>query len=230
MQETEDNDLMRVVEAVSDGLPVDWEVETASHPGLRAVLEQLRLVQAVLSLQQAAETGSAPGPATASPAARGARTAAAMSAAGDPTRGAAGAANAAAEGAPRAASPVPAEWGTLRILERIGRGGYGEVFRAYDPAVQREVALKLRRTDRKPRRADDDRYLDEARKLARVHQRNVLVVHGADRHDGRVGLWTDLIEGRTLEELLRQLGPLDAQEAALIGLNLCRALAAVHEA
>lgn len=116
-------------------------------------------------------------------------------------------------------------WGHLRILEKLGEGGFGEVYRAHDPVLDRQVALKLRRE----RRAEDDRrYLDEARRLARVRHPNVLVVHGADVRDGRVGLWTDLIQGETLETLLQRQGPMGAQEATAVGLDLCRALAAVH--
>jgi TolB-like protein/Flp pilus assembly protein TadD len=115
-------------------------------------------------------------------------------------------------------------------LERIGQGSFGEVFRAYDPSLQREVALKLLSPDRLASAAAVDRYLTEARCLARVRYPNVLVIHGADRHDDRVGLWTDLVRGQTLEESLTQRGPFGADEAMMIGLDLCRALAAVHAA
>jgi hypothetical protein len=71
------------------------------------------------------------------------------------------------------------------------------------------------------------RYIEEARRLERVKHPNVVVVHGADVHDGRVGLWTDLVEG-TLEAALEAGGPFGAREAALVGLDLCRALSAVH--
>ena len=55
-------------------------------------------------------------------------------------------------------------------------------------------------------------------------------VYGADHIGGRVGLWMELVKGRTLAELLQTHGPFGAREAALIGLDLCRALAAVHGA
>src|SRR5262249_49646502 len=59
---------------------------------------------------------------------------------------------------------------------------------------------------------------------------NVVTVLGAERHDSRVGLWMEFIRGRTLEDILREQGPSGEREAALIGLDLCRALAAVHRA
>jgi methionine-gamma-lyase len=66
--------------------------------------------------------------------------------------------------------------------------------------------------------------------LARVSHANVVTVYGAERHDGRVGLWMELVRGHTLEELLGRDGPLAERETVLVGLGLCRALAAVHAA
>ena len=55
-------------------------------------------------------------------------------------------------------------------------------------------------------------------------------MYGADCIENRVGIWMEFIDGHTLEELLLTHGPFSAREAALIGLDLCRALAAVHRA
>ena len=123
--------------------------------------------------------------------------------------------------------PAPSEWGPLQIIERIGLGSYGEVYRAIDPALEREVALKLWRLDRPDRNAARV-FLSEARRLARVRHPNVLVVHGADNYGGRLGVWTELLLGKTLEQCLQEQGPLGAHEAALVGMSVARALAAVH--
>ncbi len=125
------------------------------------------------------------------------------------------------------AEPVRFTWGSLRALEPLGEGGYGEVWRALDPALQREVALKLRREGAG---ASTTRWLDEARRLARIRHPHVLNVYGADVHEGRAGMWSELVRGHTLEALLRAWGPLGAREATLIGMDLCSALAAVHAA
>src|SRR5262249_48722819 len=68
------------------------------------------------------------------------------------------------------------------------------------------------------------------RTLARVRHRNVLSVLGAARHDGRVGMWTELVSGETLEESLARRGRFGDTEAARVGIELCRAQAAVHAA
>ncbi|HSM50048.1 MAG TPA: protein kinase, partial [Thermoanaerobaculia bacterium] len=121
-------------------------------------------------------------------------------------------------------------WGHLELISRLGEGSFGEVYRARDPNLDREVALKLRRSGPGPPGDSGRRLLEEARRLARIRHPNVVAVHGADLCDGRVGVWTELVEGQTLEERLAVDGPLGAGEAVAIGLDLCRALAAIHAA
>jgi len=128
--------------------------------------------------------------------------------------------------------PPPGEaalgtWGHLRLLERTGEGAFGEVYRAWDLTLDREVALKLLRP-RQSIEGAEPRLVDEARLLARIRHPNVVAVYGANEIEGRVGFWMDFIRGKTLERVLRDVGPLGAHDATLIGLDLCRALAAIH--
>src|SRR5438309_2951764 len=116
----------------------------------------------------------------------------------------------------------PSRWGRLRILEPLGRGSFGEVFRAWDESLDREVALKLLH--------DEAEAIQEGRSLARVRHPNFVSVYGVERFDGRVGLWMEFIQGRTLARILRDQGPFGAQEATLIGIDVCRSVAAVHRA
>jgi eukaryotic-like serine/threonine-protein kinase len=125
--------------------------------------------------------------------------------------------------------PLPGFWGPLQLVEKVGEGTFGEVFRAFDTQLHREVAVKLLRVGRSPARLTD-RVLREGRVLARIHHPNVVVIHGAELRDGRVGLWMEYIRGATLEHLLKTQGTFSAREAALIGQDLCRAMAAVHGA
>jgi eukaryotic-like serine/threonine-protein kinase len=121
-------------------------------------------------------------------------------------------------------------WAHLRIIEKIGEGVFGTVYRARDAKLQSDVALKLMWPDAPGSPSSPSRALKEARLLARIRHANVVRVYGADLIDGRVGLWMEFIKGRTLANLLSTQGPFSAREAALIGLDLCRALAAVHRA
>lgn len=128
------------------------------------------------------------------------------------------------------ATPAIGSWGHLALLERLGGGASGEVYRAWDPQLEREVALKLLRGGELLEDPDTSRITREGRLLARVRHQNVVTVHGVARHDGRVGLWMELVRGATLEQTLQTRGPFSAHEAALIGIDLCRALAAIHAA
>jgi tRNA A-37 threonylcarbamoyl transferase component Bud32 len=128
------------------------------------------------------------------------------------------------------AAEVLFRWGPLEVLEPIGEGAFGEVFRARDPILGREVALKLRRRGPADAEFSNRRFLDEARRLARIDHPNVVRVFGADVHDARVGLWTELVDGADLGAQLRRQGTLSPTEAITVGIEMCRALAAVHAA
>jgi TolB-like protein len=126
------------------------------------------------------------------------------------------------------AEAIP-RWGHLLLLEKIGEGTFGEVYRARDPWLDREVALKLLKPGAGGA-VPPARVLNEARTLARVRHPHVVTVHGADVHDGRVGLWMEFVRGRTLSTMLAAQGPMSAGEAAIVGQEMCRALGAVHAA
>jgi eukaryotic-like serine/threonine-protein kinase len=125
-------------------------------------------------------------------------------------------------------APKP-RWGRLELLELVGSGTFGDVYRARDLQLQREVAVKLLRKT-SPHAGLVDRMLHEARALAQVRHPNVVVVHDAEERDGCVGLCMEFIRGRTLSQILATEGARGAREAALIGQELCHALAAVHAA
>ena len=133
-----------------------------------------------------------------------------------------------------AAAPV-VSWSHLRLLERIGSGTFGDVYRAWDPHLDREVALKLLRASPAASSADVSlsdpaRVVNEGRLLARVRHPHVITVYGAEPRDGAVGIWMEFIRGRTLHQVIEQQGVLSAREATAIGVDLCGALAAVHAA
>ena len=118
-------------------------------------------------------------------------------------------------------------WGPLVVHEKIGRGSFGDVYRAWDPRLERAVALKLI-----PEHSSSasESPVEEGRLLARVRHPNVLTVHGAERIDGRIGIWTEYVSGETLAAEVRRRGPLPVAEAVAIGVDVCRALGAVHAA
>ncbi len=116
-------------------------------------------------------------------------------------------------------------FGGLEVYERLGAGSQGEVYRARDPLLDAEVALKLKPEDSATL---SSQFLAEAQRLARVRHPNVLTVYGAAVHDGQAGLWTELVRGETLSTLLDTGGPFPVEDVISIGLDLCSAVAAVH--
>jgi serine/threonine-protein kinase len=120
------------------------------------------------------------------------------------------------------------QWGPLIVFEKIGRGSFGDVYRAWDPRLDREVALKLIPEDVSA--AATSPVIEEGRLLARVRHPNVMTVYGADRCEGRTGIWTEYIRGETLAAEVARRGPLSSGEAARIGVDVCAALGAVHGA
>jgi eukaryotic-like serine/threonine-protein kinase len=124
-----------------------------------------------------------------------------------------------------APSKVQFRFAGLDVLELLGAGAQGEVWRAYDPMLDQEVALKLRRVDSDTL---SHHFLAEGRRLAKLRHPNIVSVYGAAAQDGRVGLWIELVRGRSLAELLQADGPFSATDAVQTGIELCRGLAAVH--
>jgi TolB-like protein/tRNA A-37 threonylcarbamoyl transferase component Bud32 len=123
-----------------------------------------------------------------------------------------------------------AMWGTFRLLEKVGEGAYGEVYRAWDTRLDREVALKLLPPGFGDEAAPATSIIEEGRLLARVRHPNVVTIYGAERIDNRIGLWMEFVRGRTLEQILEQETVLNPSEAVEISLELCRAVSAVHGA
>ena len=117
----------------------------------------------------------------------------------------------------------------MQLQERIGSGFGGEVWRAHDTVLDRTVALKLLSATPVDGR-QQARLFDEARALARIDHPHVLRVLGADVAGGRVGVWSEFVEGEDLKARMQREGRFGAAEARAIGVALCGALAAVHRA
>jgi serine/threonine protein kinase/Tol biopolymer transport system component len=125
--------------------------------------------------------------------------------------------------APPTAQPTT-HWRHLVLLERAGEGAFGTVYRAWDTQLDREVALKLLSKSATAAREP----LGEARHLARIRHPNVVMVYGAEWDDQQVGIWMEFIEGQTLAAMIADRGPMSAREVSGIGIDLCRALSALH--
>ncbi|HVE82600.1 MAG TPA: serine/threonine-protein kinase, partial [Myxococcales bacterium] len=104
---------------------------------------------------------------------------------------------------PSSAPPRPGERvGRFIVLDPLGSGGMGLVWSAFDPKLDRKVALKFLKAGGGEER--EARLLREAQALARLSHPNVVAVHDVDTHGGRVFVAMELVVGRTLQDWLRQ--------------------------
>ncbi|MET8075548.1 protein kinase [Streptomyces sp. NPDC005303] len=121
--------------------------------------------------------------------------------------------------------------GRYRLVESIGQGGMGRVWRAADEMLDRQVAVKEMRIDgldAEDTRTRRERTLREARATARIDHPNVVRVYDVVDEGERLWIVMELVKGRSLERMTVEDGPLGPRETALLGLGLVRALRQVH--
>jgi Tol biopolymer transport system component len=118
--------------------------------------------------------------------------------------------------------------GPYEIQSPLGAGGMGEVYRARDTRLGREVAIKVL-PEALARDADRlRRFEQEARTIAALNHPNILAIHDIGTHDGAPFLVSELLEGMTLREKL-EAGPLPVRRAIENALGIAQGLAAAHE-
>jgi eukaryotic-like serine/threonine-protein kinase len=117
--------------------------------------------------------------------------------------------------------------GSYRVLSLLGRGGMGEVYRAHDSRLERDVAIKVL-----PTRFTEDaerlaRFESEARMLAALNHPHIGAIYGLEDADGVPALVLELVDGETLADRLRR-GPISPPDASAIARQMADALDAAH--
>ncbi|MBD3852011.1 MAG: serine/threonine protein kinase [Acidobacteria bacterium] len=118
--------------------------------------------------------------------------------------------------------------GHYRIVDKLGEGGMGVVYRAQDERLERDVAIKVL-----PEAVAQDadrlaRFEREAKLLASLSHQNVATLHGLEEHDGQRFLVMELAEGETLAERIKK-GPIVVEDALKIARQIAEGLEAAHE-
>jgi len=121
--------------------------------------------------------------------------------------------------------PAGTELGPYRVIAPLGRGGMGEVYRAHDTRLGREVAVKVLGVATSRERVR--RFAVEARALAALQHPGILAVYDYGTHAGAPYLVTELLRGETLRERLRR-GPLPLAEVLALARQVGEALGAAH--
>jgi Tol biopolymer transport system component len=118
--------------------------------------------------------------------------------------------------------------GAYAIVEPIGRGGMGEVYRAHDTRLDRAVAIKLLLEGWNSRPDDVLRFEREARLLASLNHPNIAAIHDVTEVDGRTCLVLEFVDGINLSERIRK-GAVPVREAVQLATQIASALSAAHD-
>ena len=123
---------------------------------------------------------------------------------------------------------LPTTIGDYRLIEEIGRGGMGVVYRARQISLNREVAVKMILRARLASESDLQRFLAEASATAKLEHKNIVPVYEAGDESGRPYFSMQLVHGETLAQRVAA-GPLPQREAAEIVAAIARAVAFAHQ-
>ncbi len=124
-------------------------------------------------------------------------------------------------------SVIGKQFQEYRLVEEIGRGAMGVVYKAIQETLERPVALKMIITGEAAHEDEIKRFMSEASAVARLRHPNVVNIHELDVYEGTYYYTMDFIEGRDLGQLIGKNG-MDQRQAAILALKVARALAHTH--
>ncbi len=121
--------------------------------------------------------------------------------------------------------------GQFRVLEKVGTGGMGSVYKAEQPAMNRMVAIKILHPKLAGRKDLTSRFRREARAMSQLTHPNTVKVfmYGELEEDGSLYIVMEMLEGRNLNQTVRKEGPLPAERAIPILIQVCGALQEAHD-
>lgn len=125
--------------------------------------------------------------------------------------------------------PIPEKIGRYSIVDIVGKGGMGVLYRAQDTVLERDVALKMMLVDFSHDAATRERFQREARAVARLQHRNVVTIHELGEVEGTPYIVMELLGGRDLDALLKSDVQLSLVQKLEIAGQLCDGLAYAHE-
>jgi hypothetical protein len=124
---------------------------------------------------------------------------------------------------------IPKTIGRYEILELVGRGGMGVLYRARDAVLERDVALKMMLLDFTTDQTARDRFQREARAVARLQHRNVVTIHELGEVDGAPYIVMEFLSGRDLDAMLKGDMKLTLAQKLDVVIQLCEGLGYAHE-
>ena len=113
-----------------------------------------------------------------------------------------------------------------RILEKLGEGGMGVVYKAHDTKLDRDVALKFLPLELTKDRVARERFVHEAKAASALNHPNVFTIHDIQEHNGQMFIIMEFVDGQTLRD---KKGTINFKHAVDIGIQIADGLAAAHE-
>jgi serine/threonine-protein kinase len=130
-----------------------------------------------------------------------------------------------------AATPTKIDLRDYQLIEQLGAGGMGEVYRSCDPALERDLAIKVMKASLKGNPEGEQRFLREARVTGSLQHPGIVPVHNLGRlADGRLHYTMRLVRGRTFADILKQEAGKPERLPSLLGIfeKICQAVAYAH--
>jgi serine/threonine protein kinase len=115
-----------------------------------------------------------------------------------------------------------------KILEKLGEGGMGVVYKAEDTKLKRTVALKFLPPHISESGEEKERFIHEAQSASALNHPNIATIHEIDEFDGQMFIVMEYVEGRTLKQVIEKEA-LSIKRVLDIGIQLCEGLAMAHE-
>ena len=123
---------------------------------------------------------------------------------------------------------LPAQFAEYELIEELGRGGMGVVYKAHQTSLDRLVAVKLILSGALASEADQRRFQAEATAAAQLHHPNIVPIYQVGSHDKQLFFSMQLVDGETLADKLIE-GPLTSREAARTVMTIARAIQYAHD-
>ncbi|MEZ5473110.1 MAG: serine/threonine-protein kinase [Marinicella sp.] len=118
-------------------------------------------------------------------------------------------------------------WDRLEVIQCIGSGGVGAVYQAFDPVLDRHVALKILHPF-SSHYISPEKFVGEAKRMAQVRHPHIMAVYGAGFDQGFAGYWGELLKGKNLSEYLTNHPEMTIEDKLNLAIQLAEAVAAVH--
>jgi len=118
-----------------------------------------------------------------------------------------------------------------KILEKLGEGGMGIVYKAHDSKLDRTVALKFLPQNLSPSDEDKTRFIQEAKAAATLNHQNICTIHDIQEYENQLFIVMEYIDGQTLRDRteMQKDAPISLKQAIAIGIQVSEGLAAAHE-